>query len=217
MISYEIQRHKPTLFQRAASAVGFNVNPITGVILDQQHIDNQVRMAEGVKPEPRYTKPDGAPLWTPKQAVMHETSAMALGKHGYAKWLNDFVYNTFPKGTLVTMKSEPFVPTSAPRIWFEVIEIQQIHYMAMIDRETRDPKAIGVKTGDHNIPMWYPPAKLRVLQPEEVQCIDILRNQKASSEVSPTKEDAGFATATVNVGNGNGSVDEEGRQEEGNI
>ena len=214
MISYEITRRKPTLLQRAASAVGFNVNPITGI--DEQRIANQVRMAEGVKPEaypPRYTKTDETPLWTPQQTVAHETSAMAMGKHGYAQWLNNFVYNTFPKGSLVTLKSEPFVPTSAPRIWFEVIEIQEIHYMATLDRETRDPKAIGLKTGKHNIPTWYPPAKLRVLQPEEVKCIDLLRNQKAAPEV---KADDAFATATVRT-DGSGSTDSEGRQEEGNI
>jgi hypothetical protein len=206
MIAYELVRKKPESFAgRVREALGFSVDP-TKPVLDAERLARQVALADGepiphtAPPEPhgsRY-KPQNttSPLWMPAAAkkstdVCFSDTALGMGKEGYARWLNQFVYSKFPKGTLVTLHSEAFVLNQPPRIWFEVIEIQQIHYMAEIDKKSRSPKAVGLKTGKHDIPMWYAPGHLRVLQPEEVAAVDRLRNQQAEND--------GFATITIDT------------------
>lgn len=114
------------------------------------------------------------PQWGP--------TAIGMGKHGYAKYLNMFVYPRFFKGQWVTFASEPFVPTKLPRVYFQIGEIQEIHYMATMDKRTRSPKCLGLLLDSRsNIPTWYPVASVRNLQPEELKAVDdLLRNQASS-------------------------------------
>lgn len=108
---------------------------------------------------------------------------IGMGKIPYVLWLNEHVYPKFPKGTKVTLATLPFVLGTPPPIYFEVIDIQELHYSAQYDRETRQPKCIAIRQlGGRltsSIPIYYPPAALRVLQPEEVEAVDRLRNQES--------------------------------------
>lgn len=216
MISYEITREKkqatPTPIRHirevVAAARGIFTVDEQGVVhtaatpLNAERLENQRRLAEGLQPLPRalQQQPHREPVWVPmaqlakqerEKSISEEAgSALTMGKHGYNSWMNGFVYNRFNKGTYVTLRSEPIVITRAPRVWWRVVELQEIHYMAMIDRESREPKAVGVNKpgGDWTGPTWYPPCKLRVLQPEELKHIlgeltgDLIRNQEGDSE-----------------------------------
>lgn len=116
---------------------------------------------------------------------------MGMGKIQYAKWLSDFVYPRFPLRSLVTLANQPFVPGVPPRVWFKVIDIQELHYSAQYDRESGQPKCVGVSLDSiahptTTIPVYYPPTMLRALQPEEVEAIDRLRNKESSGRDAQT-------------------------------
>lgn len=184
MIAYELIKKKPDSapvrhIREIVRAVkdgivnGFNVDPMAGYPgHDAARLANQQALAEGEKPP-----------WLPAGAIHRQdgvppVSAVGMGKLGYATWLNEFVYPKFKKGTLVTLRQTPFIPSRYPVWWSEVTEIQEVHYMADIDRHTRDPKAVGLRHTDSNFngPVWYPPAALRPLNPEEINLIDYVRN-----------------------------------------
>jgi hypothetical protein len=223
MISYEIEnpnKPKPAfgVFTRHLQPVHrrTQIDPV-GAAINKQRMQEQLSLAEGEKP------PHRTPVWVPEaqqnkeaySAGMTGDTALSMGKLGYARWLAAFVENQFPKGTMVTFRNESFVIGTVPRIWFKVVEIQQIHYMANMDKEVREPKAIGIAVQGVDIPTWTAPAKLRVLQPEEIKAIDLLRNQ--------TENNDGFAAVTIDLNQSAGSSERnsdtsrEGRQEEGDI
>lgn len=139
--------------------------------------ENQQRMADGEKPVP----------WVPIGAAQHSQgrygiSALAMGKHGYAMWLNVKVYGKFHKGQMVTTIDQPFVVGTVPKGgWFTIMDIQEIHYMADMDTEKREPKALFVESGKYKISCWMCPSRLRVLQPEETKAVyDLLLNKAKS-------------------------------------
>lgn len=116
-----------------------------------------------------------------------------MGKLKYAQWLSDKVYSKFPKGTQVTFRCIPIVIDQAPQVWFVVGEIQEIYYSVQMDRDTNEPRAIGIMipNGRSNIPVWYPPSLLRTLHPTEVIAIDQLRNQASERRNIEATDDNG--------------------------
>lgn len=114
-----------------------------------------------------------------------ELPAMGMGKTQYALWLNAHVYPYFQKGTKVTLRRQPMVVGKPPEVWFEVADIQEIHYHVMQDRETRQPRAVGCKVaGDTSITLvYYPPKVLRPLLKQEIEALDSLRNQASSGRI----------------------------------
>lgn len=108
---------------------------------------------------------------------------VGMGKLGYVRWLNAYVYPHFPKGSKVTLKSQAYVPGKPPAVWFEVGEIQELHYAVQYDRESGQPKAVGIRhimsEVQTDFPIYYPPALLRRLNSEEEKLIDSLRNQES--------------------------------------
>jgi hypothetical protein len=217
MISYERLRKRPeqrSLVDRVRQAVNNTLlDPVQEArAREQLREQRQMALAEGQKPTDL--------LWAP-QPKWHEESALGMGKVEYIKWLTSFVYTKFPKGSLVTLRSEPFIPTRPPRIWFVVHDINELHYSVMVDRETREPKCLMLKPGNPHmmigqgdISIYYPPAKLRVLQPEEVQIIDRLRNQAEGTEGSQQAGSEGPSSGSSASGD---AALGEARPEEGNI
>jgi hypothetical protein len=205
--------------ERVKQAIHANLDPTADALAAERHrLANQQRMADGQPPLPlpaRFSRPTDDLLWTPRGAGRTEQSALSMSKLEYTKWLDSMVITKFPKGSLVTLRGEAFVPGNPPRIWYEVMCHQEIHYMAMIDQETREPKCVGIRAHTMSIPCWYPPAKLRALQPEEVEAIDRLRTQEASTSLVQA-EAGGEAHATSADVSGRGTVEEE-RPQEGDI
>lgn len=165
MISYNIVRKKPVVEEATP--------PTNGIFhqIGQMHQDVD------------YSK---------KGEVTSQTMhPVGMGKIEYARWLGVHVYPKFPKGTKVTLSTFPFVIGAAPKMWFDVIEIQELHYCVQYDRHARQPKCVGICNTEFgsSFPVYYPPALLRVCQPEEVAAIDRLRNSPRS-ERKP--EDAGL-------------------------
>lgn len=182
MITYEITRKKPPspgLFERI------------GIRRAQQQQHSPPNLSAPIN---LHNRPVTDPYDPAKHSKLQDGTVVevatpvpawqAMGKHQYADWLNKVVYPAFPKKTLVTLRSEPYIPGNAPRVYFVVAEIQEIHYMANMDRQVNQPKCLGIKSDKFDIPMWYPPALLRALQPEEVEAVDRIRNQKKPSENS---------------------------------
>lgn len=186
MISFEITRRKAqptvvklpaapdeegTLFQRiAARRVRLQQNPqlSSPINLDRQPIVDAERLPEAY---PR----------------MHP---VGMGKVAYTKWLDEHVVSKFPKGALVTLCSMPFVPDHPPSVWFKVSFHQEVHYMADYDKNVGQPKCVGLelqtKPNGSSFPIYYAPALLRALQPEEYQAIDRLRDQKSERRDDPS-------------------------------
>lgn len=199
MISFEIRRKRNQYtttppYNHDTHAV--NIREIVRQNLERQAELNQQRMADGEKPLP--WMPAGTPkpveIGTPPLLPHSFDTSIGMGKHGYAKWLNEEVYPNFKQGTLCTLRETAYTVNTAPQLWFEVLEIQEIHYMANMDRETRQPKAIGLRTGKYSVPVWYPPAKLRPLWPTEIAALDKLRNQTRPEETggpSPANDEGG--------------------------
>lgn len=202
MIAYELLRKRPPsaiqhIREVIGRAVGFNADPLHDTPAEQEAAKmarelRQKQLAEGNKPDedipmavaltalrrPGCWQPLGARPAVQPQPGHSGITAIGMGKIPYVKWLNEMVYPRFPVGTLVTTRSIPFVPSAIPRVWWTVLEIQEIHYAVEIDRATRDPKAVGLSTGGaFKGPVWYPPALLRPLFKEEIEAIDSLRDQ----------------------------------------
>lgn len=116
---------------------------------------------------------------------------IAMGKLKYAQWLNAYVYPQYKKGVHVSLKSMPYVPNTAPKVWFTVSEIQELHYHVNWDQRVRQPKAVGLinphVTHSHAT-VFYPPCVLRPLFPEEVNAIDSLRNQTGDGRISASDD-----------------------------
>lgn len=108
---------------------------------------------------------------------------IGMGKQQYAEWLNQFVYPTFKKNMLVTFKTIPIVLNEVPKVFFLVLDIQQMHYWVHMDKETREPKVLGIALPGHTIPCYYPPSVMRPLVPSEIEAIDKLRNQTSQGRV----------------------------------
>lgn len=167
MISYEIQKKRPPspmgLIDRIKSNLLAKNDENTGVTPPVLGPSKSLNGQPIVDPEP----------------VWH-----AMGKHQYASYLNTHVYPMFPVGTLVTIKPVGITLGAPPSVWFKVMLIQEIHYMAQMDRERKEPKCVGLAVqGDKpgTIPVWYPVSALRLLVQSEIEAIDRLRNQAKST------------------------------------
>jgi hypothetical protein len=108
---------------------------------------------------------------------------IGMGKQQYAEWLNQFVYPSFKKNMLVTFKTIPIVLNEVPKVFFLVLDIQQMHYWVQMDKETREPKVVGIALPGNTVPCYYPPSVMRPLVPSEVEAIDKLRNQTSQGRV----------------------------------
>lgn len=227
MISYEITRKgKPqSVVQSIKQRILASRNNNVPALLDAERIANQLKLAEGEKPDPlppRFTRPTDQAAWVPQaQRNVHgswEETAISWGKIRYNKWLSGLVMDRFPKGTLVALRTEPFIIGMAPRQYWEVIDHQEVYYMANMDREVREPKCVGlwnpIVDTKNRIPTYYPPAKLRVLQPEEVKEVDKLRNQKGQDEES---NDSANGKIDVHPPERARAAGEDSPPEEGNI
>lgn len=230
MISYEITRkNKPTPVYRTVREIvserrtipqaTINVDALSEALEERRRLKRQQQLADGEKPDT-----DGHEVpWLPVPAArIGRESALAMSKIGYTKWLDEMVIPRFGKGTFVTLRSNPFVPGRVPDHCYLVIELQEIHYMALLDRETRDPCCVGLLAmnsivGGDRIPMWYPPAKLRPLQPEEMEIInDLLRNQTHQNSDGSGTNSSASAVGESEGGTGRFPI-EEGKKEEGDI
>lgn len=242
MITFEIKRDRPLRTvgdvvrearNRASTALGFNVDPLTAAREATQHA-----LAEGHKPEPlvpRFTRPT-TPGWIPEAqrnrvaernrmaaadgprlvGPSWEETAIVMGKQGYNNWLNNRVYPLFPKGTIVTLRVYPFVLGNLPPQIWEVIEIQEMYFMANMDRELREPKAIGLwALGTSRIPTYYPPGKLRPLTHEEYLHFDRIRNQAPNRGKPPSigrEDDPATGTGSDAVDEGSGPPTDAGER-----
>lgn len=222
MISFELRKKQPPIrIQDIREAIRKRANPPPTMAAslnaaaeaEEEEVrrylhtqENQQRIAEGQPPVP----------WLPGGSGV---TAVGMGKHGYAQWLNNMVYNRFHKGQMVTLRNEPLVLGMPPKAWFVIHDIQEIHYMADMDRDLREPKALHVKSGKYDISMWYAPGKLRVLHHEEIEAIDRIRNKAPNVIVDADRPDVGAGTPPVSVSpEGERSPAEgEGRTEEGDI
>jgi hypothetical protein len=80
--------------------------------------------------------------------------------------------------------------------------------MANMDRELREPKVVGCwARGTDRIPMYYPPGKLRVLQPEEKKVWDDLIRDK---ETQAEREQQSGGTTGVGGESGDSAPDDAG-------
>lgn len=132
----------------------------------------------------------------------NERSPIAMGKIQYAQWLNAIVYPTFKKHALVTFKTIPIVLNSVPRVFFVTLDIQEMHYWVQMDKETLEPKAVGIALPGHTIPCYYPPSVLRPLVQSEVEAIDKLRNQKSEGRDHQATGDDGIAIVSIDRSTG---------------
>jgi hypothetical protein len=178
-------------------------NPIPQPIIDARRLGEEIReeaqraLAEGEKPKPR----GPAIPWEP----------LGMGKMEYAHWLNAHVYPNFPVGTLVTLRSIPVMLNHAPSTVFVVKDIVEVHYMAHLDVQTRQPRSVGVCRLDEleqRGSVFYSPKQLRILYPEEKRILDSLRNQSAEPKIVATNSQS----ATPGY-----PGDGEGRPQEGDI
>jgi hypothetical protein len=235
MITFEIKRDRPLRTvgdvvrdarNRAANALGFNVDPLAATREANQHA-----LAEGTRPEPlvpRFTRPNEMGwvpqaqrermglVQSPQQGPHWEQTAIVMGKQGYNNWLNHHVYSRFPKGTVVTLRIYPFVLGNLPPQIWEVIEIQEMYFMANMDREIREPKAVGLwALGTNRIPTYYPPGKLRPLTHEEYLHFDRLRNQAPNRGRPPSigrEDDPATGTNDSPVDDGSGPPSDAGER-----
>lgn len=163
MLSYELRRQKPQVVPPAPSP------PVA------------------LPPSRRTT----LSLVTQQQQPSANNTWHKYDKLQYAKFLNENVYGKFDKGTLVTLNNIPIVLNQAPRKWFEVYVIQEIHYMGELDKSTNEPRCVGIRLGgsDTTIPVYYTPRTLRPLVKSEIEAIAKLRNQEGS--VSSTANSGG--------------------------
>jgi hypothetical protein len=130
---------------------------------------------------------------------------IAMGKVQYAKWLTAHVYGKFPVKSLVTFKTIPIVLNEAPRVWFLVDSIQEMHYWATVDKETREPKAVAISLAGGKSVTFYPPSVLRPLVQSEVEAVDKLRNQTSSERVGASNGD----TSIVSIDRSTGEITHE--------
>lgn len=106
---------------------------------------------------------------------------LAMGSAEYKNWLNAYVFPYFKPGSKCTFKVAPYVPGEAPAVWFVVKEVQELYYHVVVDKDTRQPRAVGLVHKDflnqNRSAVWYPPMLLRPLNTEELKSLDLLRNQ----------------------------------------
>lgn len=178
MISFEIKRRRAVVEQSP---------PVEGTLFQQI----AARRVQQQQQNPQIAPPvnlRGTPILD-DHTILERTGIhpIGMGKIEYAKWLTAMVYPKFPRGSLVTLASQPFVVGKVPEIWFEVVDYQELHYCAQYDKETRQPKCLAIKhPGFKNaMAVYYPPAALRVLQSEEVQAIDRLRDTQSDGRNIP--------------------------------
>lgn len=202
MIVFDIRRRKPTvenlpvvrktIFQQIAEKKQAVAPPeigppknLHGAKIDTEALQKALDTVPSTEDIPadqydpaKHSKlPNGRIVKTP--AEHPGIHPIGLGKLEYARWLGVYVYPKFHRGTLVTLSNMPFVPNAIPKVWWKVTEIQELHYVVQIDKEVRQPKAVGIQleTSHQSYPIYYPPSLLRVLQPEEIKAIDSLRNK----------------------------------------
>lgn len=143
----------------------------------------------------------------------------AMSKLAYAQWLNEYVYRRgFKQGCYCTIRSHVFVPGSLPPIWFKLTCIEEVHYMAQVDREINEPRALGLlvsKSGkmDPKGPLglvFYPPSLVRICTYEEENLInDYLRSQTAVASPEAANEPSKADAASPGAGQTE-KADEEG-------
>lgn len=147
-----------------------------------------------------------------------------MSKLEYAQWLNEYVYGRgFRKGTICTIRSHVYVPGQMPPVWFKLSCIEEIHHMAMIDKEHGEPRALGLlvsKSGTMDPKgsvglVFYPPSLVRICTYEEENLInDYLRGQTAVAvpETAAANESAATTDTASSDGGTGGSTeaDQEG-------
>lgn len=111
-----------------------------------------------------------------------------MAKEDYAKWVEGpNVKGRFYPGMLCTIASAVYQPGKAPVTTFLVDHIQEIHYLAPLDLDAKEPRCIGVKPHNSSVTVLYPPCKLRPLNVEETKLVD-LRNSQTAATVRPKTE-----------------------------
>jgi hypothetical protein len=102
-----------------------------------------------------------------------------MDKIAFAKWVEGpEVRERFEIGGYATIASAVYVPNKAPTTVFIIDHIQEIHYLAPLDADTKQPRCLGVKQQQGSQVVMYPPIKLRPLNDEENKLVD-LRNKEA--------------------------------------
>lgn len=195
MIVFDIVRRKPrptvvehlpvvrkTIFQQIAEC---KQPPLPPAKTNREVLERVMAEVPDYDPAKQSLLPNGVVITTPPEVP--GCHPIGMGKIEYARWLSVYVYPKFHKGSLVTLASLPFVPGEPPKVVFRVTSIQELHYSAQFDKQTRQPKCVGISNAmlqTDTFPIYYPPSLLRALQPEEVQAIDRLRNQTSDGRES---------------------------------
>ena len=97
-----------------------------------------------------------------KHTPLHKT----WNKIAYARWIEQ-VKEKFKKGDWVTLKRYPIIMNYSP-LAYEIVDIQEIHYEAIMDKERDIPCCIYAKILGTTTPKWMCPDDLRLLTDDEV-------------------------------------------------
>lgn len=115
------------------------------------------------------------------------------GKVEYARWVEE-VKKTYKHGSLVTLKGAEIREGKLPYVIFTVEFVQEIHWDVQWDEVAQQPRCLGLKAanGRFSVPIYYPPANVRLLTPEELELVRT-GNQKETSEGKGTDTVGGKA------------------------
>jgi hypothetical protein len=102
-----------------------------------------------------------------KETVVH-AGVSYMSKIGYAMWIEEEVRKRFPVMSFCTLRNAPFIPTKLPNIVFQIMDIQEVHWMAPINPNWNEPAALLVRNTQNNVVGNMCPNALRPLQNEEV-------------------------------------------------
>lgn len=139
------------------------------------------------KPEP--VAPPQVPGTALVQVSPSSYQPKYMDKVEFAKWIPDVV-ERFKPGAYCTLASTPIIERGRPKIVFEVVAVCEIHYLAALDSDRREPKCVNIR-GPKGISLNYPPSKLRLLTDDEVTVVNSANQQEPTTPLVATVDSHG--------------------------
>ena len=128
------------------------------------------------------------------------TSRRFNNKVLYSRWLDSDVLSRFKVGMLVTLMENPIVQDEVPYAVFRIVDFTEIHYLAALDPDSHEPKAINVQSIRFpEVAGSYSPQKIRSLTTNELHVLTEQGTQHVHLRDSQTQSADGEPTAQPEV------------------
>jgi hypothetical protein len=123
-------------------------------------------------------KPEPVAQFPRQQAANEYDNGVAryMPKIEFAKWIES-VKRQWKQGDWVTIQSAPILEGLAPKVCFRINGIQEIHWMAPLDKSCNEPRALNI-VGRAGVTLNYPPCKLRHMTEDEVRIVAVSTSQE---------------------------------------